>query len=325
MPYITGLHNSGAANSVSTNAEVSGLSGGASSLPVGSVVPFVGTSIPSGMLLCDGSAVSRTTYSSLFTIIGTSFGSGDGSTTFNVPNFRTGNRIPIGKNSSVAAIDTLGKSGGSFNHTHTSTAHAHSFTHNHDMGNHTHAYDHSHTMGNHTHTTSHYHSLGNHYHTWGAHGHAAFSISATSNNNSAHTHTYTTCNTTSSTSGGTAGPRQASTGATNYYNTSTDSQTVGAATLSIGTGGTDMSVNAIASGSPRWNDGVSNRDYVTSTNNTSGAPSTNNTGSATGSTGAPSTNNVDNYTGNTDSGGGSLTTSTSNPPYVSVNFIIQAQ
>ena len=145
MPHITGLKSSGTSNSVATNAEVSGLSGGGAALPVGAVVPFVGTSMPSNMLLCDGSAVSRSTYSSLFTIIGTTFGAGDGSTTFNLPNFRTGTRIPIGKDSSVADIDTLGKSGGAFNHTHTSVAHAHSFTHSHDMGNHTHAYDHTHS------------------------------------------------------------------------------------------------------------------------------------------------------------------------------------
>jgi len=325
MPYITGLKSSGAANSVATNAEVSGLSGGASSLPVGAVVPFVGTSMPTNMLLCDGSAVSRSTYSSLFTIIGTTFGSGNGSTTFNVPDFRTGTKIPVGKDSSVTDINALGKSGGSFNHTHTSTAHAHSFTHSHDMGSHTHSYDHSHTMSNHTHTTDHYHSLGNHYHTWAAHGHAQNNVSITSNSNSAHTHSYTACNTTGSTAGGSAGPRQSASSASGYYNTSTDSQTVGASVTIGASGTTNMSVNALASGSPKWNDGSTNRDRVTSTSNTSGTPSTNSTDTATGSTAVPSNNNTDSYTGNTDSGGGSLTTDSANPPYLTVNFIIQAQ
>lgn len=49
---------------------------------------------PEGWLLCNGAAVSRSTYASLFTAIGTTFGSGDGSTTFNVPDFR--GRAPIG-------------------------------------------------------------------------------------------------------------------------------------------------------------------------------------------------------------------------------------
>jgi microcystin-dependent protein len=56
--------------------------------PSGAIIAFGGISAPSGWLLCDGSAVSRTTYSNLFTAIGTAFGSGDGSTTFNLPDFR---------------------------------------------------------------------------------------------------------------------------------------------------------------------------------------------------------------------------------------------
>lgn len=55
-------------------------------LPVGIVQAFAGNTIPNGWLLCDGSAVSRTTYANLFACIGTTYGSGDGSTTFNLPN-----------------------------------------------------------------------------------------------------------------------------------------------------------------------------------------------------------------------------------------------
>lgn len=57
-------------------------------VPVGAVLPFGGTSAPSGFLLCNGSAVSRSTYSSLFSVIGTAHGEGDGSTTFNIPDYR---------------------------------------------------------------------------------------------------------------------------------------------------------------------------------------------------------------------------------------------
>lgn len=57
-------------------------------LPSGSLVDFAGTSAPAGWLMCDGSAVSRTTYADLFLAIGTAYGSGDGSTTFNLPDFR---------------------------------------------------------------------------------------------------------------------------------------------------------------------------------------------------------------------------------------------
>ena len=56
--------------------------------PIGSILPYGGTSAPSGWMICDGSALSRTTYSELFAVIGTSFGSGDGSTTFNIPDLR---------------------------------------------------------------------------------------------------------------------------------------------------------------------------------------------------------------------------------------------
>jgi microcystin-dependent protein len=60
----------------------------ASIIPYGMVVAFAGTTAPSGWLICDGSAVSRTTYASLFAAIGTVHGSGDGSTTFNLPDYR---------------------------------------------------------------------------------------------------------------------------------------------------------------------------------------------------------------------------------------------
>ena len=52
----------------------------------GMIFAFAGNSIPSGYLLCDGSQVSRTTYKKLFDVIGTTYGAGDGSTTFNLPN-----------------------------------------------------------------------------------------------------------------------------------------------------------------------------------------------------------------------------------------------
>ena len=54
-------------------------------LPVGTILPFAGSSIPTGFLACNGAAISRTTYSALFSAIGTTYGSGDGSTTFNLP------------------------------------------------------------------------------------------------------------------------------------------------------------------------------------------------------------------------------------------------
>lgn len=56
-------------------------------VPVGTVLPFAGSSTPSGYVLCNGAAVSRTTYAALFAVIGTTYGAGNGSTTFNLPNY----------------------------------------------------------------------------------------------------------------------------------------------------------------------------------------------------------------------------------------------
>ncbi len=58
-----------------------------SAVPAGTVIAYSGGAIPTGYLLADGSAVSRTTYSDLFATIGTMYGNGDGSTTFNLPNY----------------------------------------------------------------------------------------------------------------------------------------------------------------------------------------------------------------------------------------------
>lgn len=78
---------------------------------VGSVIPFSGSTIPNGYLLCDGSAVSRTTYADLFAVVGTTYGAGDESTTFNLPNLS--GKVPMGSSQDYA----LGSSGGEETHT----------------------------------------------------------------------------------------------------------------------------------------------------------------------------------------------------------------
>ena len=55
-------------------------------LPTGLVIPYAGAAAPSGWMLCDGSAIDRTTYSALYALTSTSYGVGNGSTTFNIPN-----------------------------------------------------------------------------------------------------------------------------------------------------------------------------------------------------------------------------------------------
>lgn len=84
---------------------------GGESLKIGTIVPFAGSTIPDGYLTCDGTAVSRTTYSDLFAVIGTTYGDGDGSTTFNLPNLK--GRVVVGLDGNDTDFDTIGKTGGS--------------------------------------------------------------------------------------------------------------------------------------------------------------------------------------------------------------------
>jgi len=79
---------------------------GIEGIPTATIVEWSDSSIPSGFLECDGSAVSRTTYSALFAIVGTTYGSGDGSSTFNLPDLQ--DNVIIGKSNNKA----LGSTGG---------------------------------------------------------------------------------------------------------------------------------------------------------------------------------------------------------------------
>ena len=114
-------------------------------VPTGSMVPFAGSAAPSLFLLCQGQEVSRSTYSDLFAVIGTTYGAGNGSTTFNLPN-PTG-RVVAGKASS-GTFGTLGSSGGAETVTLTSAqipAHSHPNTlsdpgHNHSQNAHNHTH-----------------------------------------------------------------------------------------------------------------------------------------------------------------------------------------
>lgn len=127
---VTGTH------AVSGNATVGGTFAatgdithhGQPIVPVGAILDFAGTSAPNGWLLCFGQTVSRSTYSVLFAALGTTYGSGDGSTTFNLPDCR--GRVVAGKDdmggSSANRLtnqsgglngDTLGATGGAETHT----------------------------------------------------------------------------------------------------------------------------------------------------------------------------------------------------------------
>lgn len=98
--------------------------------PTGSLTLFAGATAPLGYLVCDGSAVSRALYADLFTAIGTTWGAGDGSTTFNLPDLR--GRAPIGAGAGAGLTPrALGASGGAETVTLTSAEMpSHTHTHN---------------------------------------------------------------------------------------------------------------------------------------------------------------------------------------------------
>jgi microcystin-dependent protein len=86
------------------------------STPIGGVTQYAGATSPSASwAICDGTAVSRTTYATLFSRIGTTYGVGDNSTTFNLPNLK--GRIPVGLDSTQTEFDALAETGGAKTHT----------------------------------------------------------------------------------------------------------------------------------------------------------------------------------------------------------------
>ncbi len=113
--------------------------------PTGSVTQYAGSSAPTGWMFCDGAAVSRTTYAALFAVIGTTFGSGDGTTTFNLPDLK--GRVPVGK-AVAGTFASLAATGGAETHTlttaqipshqHNVTAYSHTVTQSNALGNHSH-------------------------------------------------------------------------------------------------------------------------------------------------------------------------------------------
>lgn len=97
-------------------------------LPIGAITQFSGSIAPTNWLFCNGQAISRTEYSELFAIIGTHYGEGDGSTTFNLPDFI--GRVPVGLDAEDTDFDNLGDFGGAKTHTLTVSempSHSHEF------------------------------------------------------------------------------------------------------------------------------------------------------------------------------------------------------
>ena len=147
--------------------------------PVGTISSFGFVTPPRGWLLCDGLAVSKVTYSDLFAVIGTNFGSGDGTTTFNVPDMR--GRFILGAGAGTGLTNrALAAQGGE-------EVHANSVA---EMAAHTHlGMDHLHSMQGHVHYMDHYHDLQNHTHLGVDHLHAFTGVNHLHDLNG-HSHAY---------------------------------------------------------------------------------------------------------------------------------------
>lgn len=167
-------------------------------VPVGGILPFGRTSAPSGWLACDGQAVARTgTYAALFAAIGTTWGAGDGSTTFNVPDLRDRYLRHAGATYSGAVGTT--QSDEVKSHTHTAATnsageHTHTGTTDNESADHTHTFSGTTSSnGSHNHTTQ--LSDGGHLqYDGGGNGIAGtnrpLGADSLTSTNGAHTHTY---------------------------------------------------------------------------------------------------------------------------------------
>jgi microcystin-dependent protein len=269
--------------------------------PAGGIMMW-GTGVaPTGWLLCNGSAVSRSTYSALFAVIGSNFGGGDGSTTFNLPNF-IGN-IPIGLNSGVTAINTINKKTGSLDHTHSVGTHSHNVnSHAHGMKNHVHGQPgHAHSQTDHNHfVLSHYHD------TRGAGATIAI------NSGGSHSHYVNAKYGGSDGSGSNRAQTASSSSGTN------DSSSIVAVTSSNHSHSNGDITGVVGNGSSGRNGDADNQVI---TGYMIGAPM--NTGSGgSDNTYGPSDNTSDAASTTTDSQGVG-TIGTNNPPVMAINFIIK--
>jgi microcystin-dependent protein len=126
---VTGALNVAGASTLTGNVTASGdvavggslTQGGGLVMPTGAMLEYAGSAAPTGWLLCNGAAISRTVYAALFAVLGTAYGAGDGSTTFNLPDRR--GKFGVG----VDGTYTRGSTGGA---TTTSSAGSHSHTGN---------------------------------------------------------------------------------------------------------------------------------------------------------------------------------------------------
>lgn len=150
-------------------------------VPTGALLPWTTSTAPSGFLLCNGAAVDRTTYGALFAVIGVIYGTGNGSTTFNVPDLRQ--RFPLGLAASGTG-STLAGTGGTIDHTHTGPSHSHTIPATDTEAAHTHTF--SATTGTPSSTQAATVGIDGPY----AHQTHTHAVSGTTGAGSAHSHTF---------------------------------------------------------------------------------------------------------------------------------------
>ena len=271
--------------------------------PIGSMMMWAGAAAPVDWVLCDGGALPRATYPLLFAVLGTTYGAGDGSTTFNVPNMAQ--RFPLGK-SAAGTGAVLGASGGQINHTHAVPPHGHAAgtlavaSHAHDAGSLAVA-SHSHSAGSfavasHTHAAGTFatNSAGNHDHFVNQHTHP-FSASGT-------------------TDGGVKGPQRATSAQAPYMDVNDPGHTHGVS-LSGTTGNSSSSTRTDQNGAHTHTLTGATAAATPGVSGTSGAAAPAVAGS-TGATAPAVSGAVANDPG--------MTTDAKNPPYLTVNYIIRA-
>lgn len=271
------------------------------SIPAGSIMGTARATAPTGWLLCDGSAISRTDYVTLYNAIGTAYGVGNGSTTFNIPDLRQ--RFPLGKAASGTG-NTLGATGGSIDHTHTTPNHTHTIS------------GHTHTMGNHTHNVgAHAHLIPAHEHTVPAHSHDTKASGATiaiSVGSGTHQHTVL------GKEGGSVGS-----GANRPIGaSSSNGSNVSWANVANSTGSDHTHANSAFTG--KVGNVTSGNDGDNGFSTTDGDSLYITFNSDAFASGTPSSNTTDSSgTLTSNSGEGSGTSGSNNPPFLVINYIIK--
>ena len=305
-------------DATSAVAKVTADASGGTPVSSGIVTMLAQGTVPSGWLLCDGAEYVQSTYSGLYSVIGSAYNThptlGAASAgKFRVPDFR--DMFPLGMNPSgdtgTTSLGTYSTTG--WNHTHTVPAHTHTLgNHTHTLGGHTHSVaGHSHTLGAHTHgIPSHTHGVAQHIHYFAAHCHShAITVTAS------HYHQESLTNTTTT---GTALTRCGQSSST--FNLGTGS---GSSGYTINIGGTVGADYLADNGfNTNWYS-VSDVEPTGPATGSTGTPSANsgtsaafNSGTPSAASGAPSSN--------TTSSDGESATGGANPPYFGVHFIIKA-